>query len=62
MATAICETFTKLFTAIFDGVKQIGVAVLDITKSAGKQLKEAGSQLKDAGKQLIDGIKNPFGK
>lgn len=62
MATAIRETFTKLFTAIFDGVKQIGVAVLDITKSAGKQLKEAGSQLKDAGKQLIDGIKNPFGK
>ncbi|MGN0880544.1 MAG: AsmA family protein [Oligosphaeraceae bacterium] len=62
MATAICETFTKLFTAIFDGVKQFGVAVLDITKSAGKQLKEAGSQLKDAGKQLIDGLKNPFGK
>lgn len=62
MATAISETFTTLFTAIFDGVKQFGVAVLDITKSAGKQLKDAGSQLKDAGKQLLDGIKNPFAK
>ena len=55
MATAISETFTTLFTAIFDGVKQFGVAVLDITKSAGKQLK-------DAGKQLLDGIKTPFAK
>ena len=62
MATAISETFTTLFTAIFDGVKQFGVAVLDITKSAGKQLKDAGTQLKDAGKQLLDGIKNPFAK
>lgn len=45
MGTAICETFTSLFTAIFDGVKNLGVAVLDITKDAGKQLKDAGKQL-----------------
>lgn len=66
IVTVLSDTFTKLFTAIFDGLKDLGVTVLELGKEAGKKLleggKEAGKTILDAGKNLIDGVRipNPF--
>lgn len=49
VAEAIGETFTSLFTSIFDGVKNLGVAVIDAGKAAG-------TAIKDTGKKLLQGI------
>ena len=55
-AEAIKITFTSLFTSIFEGVKKLGVAVIDLGKSAGEAIKEGGKALKESGKALLDNI------
>ena len=55
-AEAIKVTFTSLFTSIFEGVKNLGVAVIDMGKSAGEAIKEGGKALKEGGKALLDNI------
>ncbi|MBP5639414.1 MAG: YtxH domain-containing protein [Victivallales bacterium] len=53
---AIKITFTALFTSIIEGVKGLGVAVLDLGKSAGSAIIEGGKAITEGGKNIINNL------